>query len=75
MLEALGDGGARAVVLVEGVSDRAALEVLAVRHGMDLAGAGIEIVSMDGITNIGHFLDRLCAPGSGVRIAGLYDEA
>ena len=75
MPEALGDGDVRAVVLVEGVSDRAALDVLARRRGMDLGGAGIEIVSMDGITNVGHFLDRYCAPGRDVRVTGLYDDA
>jgi hypothetical protein len=62
-------------VLVEGVSDRAALTVLARRRGMDLEGDGIEIVSMDGITNIGHFLDHYCAPGRDVLVAGLYDDA
>jgi len=66
---------ARAVVLVEGVSDRAALEVLAGRRGMDLAAAGIAIVPMAGITNIGHFLADYCAPGRGVRVTGLYDDA
>ena len=75
MPEALGNGDVRAVVLVEGVSDRAALDVLARRRGMDLAGAGIAIVSMDGITNVGHFLDHYCVPGRGVRVAGLYDDA
>ena len=75
MPEALGTRDARAVVLVEGVSDRAALEVLAARRGMDLAGEGVEIVSMGGITNIGHFLEQLSAPGRDVRVTGLYDEA
>ena len=74
----------RAVVLVEGVSDRAALAVLAGRRGMDLAGDGVEIVSMDGITNIGHFLVRYRAAGPSARsartvrsvqLAGLYDDA
>jgi hypothetical protein len=65
---------AEAVVLVEGVSDRAALAVLAGRRGMDLAAAGIEIVSMDGITNIGHYLDLYCAPDRDVRVTGLYDD-
>ena len=41
----------RAVVLVEGVSDQAALEALARRRGRDLAAEGIEIVSMGGATN------------------------
>jgi len=75
MSEALEDAEPRAVVLVEGVSDRAALAVLAGRRGMDLAGDGIEIVSMDGITNIGHFLVRYRAPGRSVLVTGLYDDA
>jgi hypothetical protein len=75
MPETRGNGDVRAVVLVEGVSDRAALLVLAERRGMDLPGDGIEIVSMDGITNVGRFLDRYCAPGRDVRVAGLYDDA
>ena len=75
MPEVLGNGDVRAVVLVEGVSDRAALAVLAERRGMDLAGDGIEIVSMDGITNVGHFLERYCASGRDVPVAGLYDDA
>ena len=74
MAEASSNGDARAVVLVEGVSDRAALAVLADRRGLHLAAAGIEIVSMDGITNIGHHLDRYCAPGREVRVTGLYDD-
>jgi hypothetical protein len=74
MAQASANGDARAVVLVEGVSDRAALAVLAGRRGMDLAAAGIEIVSMDGITNIGRFLDLYHAPGGDVRVTGLYDD-
>jgi hypothetical protein len=65
----------RAVVLVEGVSDRSALEVLAVRRGRDLAGEGVHVVAMDGATNVGRFLDRYGPQGLGVQIAGLYDFA
>ncbi|MBR7838399.1 ATP-dependent endonuclease [Actinospica durhamensis] len=65
----------RAVVLVEGPSDRVALEVLARRGGMDLAARGVRIVSMDGITNIGHFLTRHHADAPDVRVCGLYDDA
>ncbi|HTJ69564.1 MAG TPA: TOPRIM nucleotidyl transferase/hydrolase domain-containing protein [Actinospica sp.] len=75
MAEASLDGDARAVVLVEGVSDRAALAVLADRRGMDLAAVGIEIVSMDGITNIGHHLERYHGSGRDVLVTGLYDDA
>lgn len=62
-------------MLVEGVSDRVALEVLARRHEMDLAAQGVTVVAMHGITNIGHCLARYRATRPGVRITGLYDEA
>jgi hypothetical protein len=65
----------RAVILVEGVSDRAALEVLARRRGRDLAAEGVEVVAMHGATNIARFLDRYGPAGLGVRVAGLYDLA
>jgi hypothetical protein len=64
----------RAVVLVEGNSDRVALETLARRGGRDLAGEGVEIVSMGGITNTRAFASRYGPRGLGVPLAGLYDE-
>jgi hypothetical protein len=67
--------GAATVVLVEGVSDRAALETLAVRQGRDLGQEGVAVVAMGGATNVGHFLGLLGPPGLGVRLAGLCDEA
>jgi hypothetical protein len=63
----------RAVVLVEGVSDRAALEALARRRGRDLAAEGIEIVSMGGATNVRAFLERYGPHGQDLRLAGLCD--
>jgi hypothetical protein len=63
------------VVLVEGVSDQAALEVLAVRRGADLAARGVEIVAMDGATNIARCLEHYGPHGLGLRVAGLYDVA
>ncbi|MEH0970527.1 ATP-dependent endonuclease [Micromonospora sp. CPCC 205546] len=66
---------ARAVVLVEGASDRVALETLAARRGRDLDADGVRVVAMGGATNIGHFLDQLGPAGRGLRLAGLYDEA
>ena len=63
----------RAVVLVEGESDRAALAALAVRRGRDLAAEGVAIVPMGGVTNIGRFLDRYGPAGLDLRLAGLYD--
>lgn len=64
---------ARAVVLVEGVSDKLALEALAERRGRDLDAEGSAIVPMGGAQAIGTFLDRFGPPGLDVRLAGLCD--
>jgi len=63
------------VVLVEGFSDRCALEALAARGGRDLNREGVSIVPMGGATNIGHLLDVFGPRGLGVRLAGLCDAA
>ena len=68
------DPGSCAVVLVEGMSDQAALETLAARRGRDLRGEGVFVVPMGGATNIGHFLGLFGPRGLGVRLAGLCDE-
>lgn len=65
----------RAVVLVEGNSDRVALHSLAERRGRDLATEGIEVVAMGGITNIRAFASRYGPHGIDVPLAGLYDAA
>ena len=65
----------RAVVLVEGDSDRAAVETLAARRGRDLAGEGVAVLAMGGASNIGHFLERYGPAGLGLRVCGLYDQA
>lgn len=56
-------------VLVEGESDAAAVAVLARRLGYDLAG--VVVVPMGGVTNVGHHLRAAAA--AGVTAAGLYD--
>ena len=61
-------------VLVEGVSDQAALETLAARRGRDLDGEGVSIIPMGGATTIGHFLDLLGPHGHDFRLAGLCDS-
>ena len=66
---------ARAVVLVEGISDQLALEALAERRGRNLDDEGISIVPIGGTTNIGSFLDLFCPHGFDVRLAGLCDAA
>jgi hypothetical protein len=63
----------RTVVLVEGNSDRVALQTLADRGGRDLEAEGIEVVAMGGITNTRAFARRYGPLGLGVEIAGLYD--
>jgi len=64
----------RAVVLVEGDSDRAAIETLASRRRRDLAAEGIEVVAMGGARSIRRFLERYGPHGLDLRVAGLYDE-
>jgi hypothetical protein len=69
------DGQARTVVLVEGISDRLALEALAARRGRDLGADGVAIVPMGGAQAIGRFLERFGPQGFDVKLAGLCDEA
>jgi hypothetical protein len=63
----------RAVVLVEGISDRLALETLAERRGRDLYAEGVSIVPIGGAQAIGRFLERFGPRGLGLGIAGLCD--
>lgn len=65
----------RAVVLVEGNSDRVALHTLAKRCGRDLAAEGIDVVAMGGITNTRAFASRFGPHGLGIPLVGLYDAA
>ena len=59
----------RAVVLVEGTSDRGAVEALARRRGRDLRAEGVAVVPMGGYGN----LPRLLEEYRDLRLAGLYD--
>jgi hypothetical protein len=65
----------RAVVLVEGVSDQVAVEVLAERRGRNLDAEGITIVPIGGARAIGRFLDHYGPQGLDVTLAGLCDAA
>jgi hypothetical protein len=67
--------GSCTVVLVEGMSDQAAVRTLAARRGRDLPGENVFVVPMGGATNIAHFLGMFGPDGFGVRLAGLCDEA
>lgn len=63
----------RAVVLVEGHSDRVALCAVAELSGRDLAAEGIQVVAMDGVTNTRAFMLRYGPQGMDIPVAGLYD--
>src|SRR2546428_3733339 len=65
----------RTVVLVEGISDRVAVEALAGRRGRDLGAEGISVVPIGGAQAIGRFLNRFGPQGLDARLAGLYDVA
>jgi Overcoming lysogenization defect protein-like, TOPRIM domain len=68
------DPGSCAVVLVEGMSDQAAVQTLAERAGRDLSADGVFVVPMGGATHVGHFVDLFGPRGYGVRLAGLCDQ-
>jgi hypothetical protein len=63
----------RAVVLVEGLSDRSALEALAERRGRDLAAEGVSVVPIGGAQAIRRALDLYGPPGLDLALAGLCD--
>ena len=63
----------RAVVLVEGASDKVALETLAERRGRNLEAEAVSVVPIGGAQAIRRFLDQFGPGGLGVRIAGLCD--
>lgn len=63
----------RIAVLVEGESDRVAIETLATRLGRDLDADAVCVIPMGGVTSVNRFLDVLTP--TGVRLAGLYDLA
>jgi hypothetical protein len=65
--------GARAVVLVEGLSDQAAVEALARRLDRDLEAEGVAVVPMGGATNIGRFLELFGPRGAAMSLTGLCD--
>jgi len=67
----MGGDGVRTVLLVEGESDRNAVETLARRRGQDLVAAGVRVDVLHGVTNIGHALPGVVA--AGLRAGGLYD--
>jgi hypothetical protein len=63
----------RTIVLVEGLSDKAAIDALALRYGRNLADQGITIIAIGGATKIRGFLHLLGPLGLRVKLAGLCD--
>ena len=66
-------GRARAIVLVEGISDQIALETLASRRGRDLDAESVAILPIGGVHAITRYLARFGPNGADVRLAGLCD--
>ncbi|MFG2478595.1 TOPRIM nucleotidyl transferase/hydrolase domain-containing protein [Streptomyces fagopyri] len=66
--------GVRTAVLLEGLSDLAAVEALAARRGRDLAAEGVCVVPMGGAMSVGRYAELLGPPGLGLRLAGMCDE-
>lgn len=65
----------RAVILVEGTSDKAAIEALARRRGRDLAAEEVSVVAIGGAQAIERFLTRYGPHGLDVKVAGLCDQS
>lgn len=63
----------RAVVLVEGPSDRAALQALAARRGHDLDAEGVSVVPIGGAQALGPVLAQLALDSPETRLGGLCD--
>jgi hypothetical protein len=64
---------ARAVILVEGISDQIAVETLAGRRLCDLEAAGVVVLPIGGAHAIARYLTQLGPDGAGLRLAGLCD--
>jgi hypothetical protein len=60
-------------VLVEGTSDKVAVEALAERRGRDLAGEGVFVIPIGGAQAIGRYVREFGPEGLGLELAGLCD--
>ncbi|CAL9638957.1 TOPRIM nucleotidyl transferase/hydrolase domain-containing protein [Streptomyces sp. enrichment culture] len=65
----------RTAVLLEGLSDAAAVEALAGARGRDLAAEGVCVLPMGGAMSVGRFAAVMGPPGLDLRLTGLCDEA
>ncbi|KOU63138.1 hypothetical protein ADK57_22705 [Streptomyces sp. MMG1533] len=66
--------GVHTAVLLEGLSDLAAVEALAAGRGRDLAAEGVCVVPMGGAMSVGRYAGLLGTSGLGLRLTGLCDE-
>ncbi|WP_435221982.1 TOPRIM nucleotidyl transferase/hydrolase domain-containing protein [Streptomyces sp. Tue6028] len=66
--------GAHTAVLLEGLSDLAAVEALAAGRSRDLAAEGVCVVAMGGAMSVGRYAQILGPSGLGLRLTGLCDE-
>ncbi|MEU1202413.1 TOPRIM nucleotidyl transferase/hydrolase domain-containing protein [Streptomyces sp. NPDC005813] len=66
--------GAHTAVLLEGLSDLAAVEALAAGRSRDLAAEGVCVVTMGGAMSVGRYARILGPSGLGLRLIGLCDE-
>jgi len=64
---------ARAIMLVEGISDQIAVETLARRRDRDLAAEGIVVLPVGGAHGVARYLRRFGYDRAGARLAGLCD--
>ena len=65
---------AQAVVLVEGISDQAAVETLAARRGRDLGTELVVVLPTGGAHAITRYLRQFGPAGAGLRLTGLCDS-
>lgn len=64
---------ARAVILVEGISDQIAIETLALRRGRDLEAEGVAVLPIGGAQAITRFARELGPAGQQLTLAGFCD--
>jgi hypothetical protein len=67
------DARVRSVILVEGISDKVAVEALAERRDRNLTAEGVSVLAIGGAQAIRKVVDRYGPNGLDVRLAGLCD--
>lgn len=66
---------ARSIILVEGDSDRLAVEALAERKGRQLDAEGVSVVPINGAGKAEAYMALFGPQGFQIKLAGLYDDA